>query len=143
MRSIDVFFSIFWFIVFCIFIIIALIVIINVVLSIRKQIMYREYAKTNAETKEKYDPDYSFKKEWGDKKVYNQEYDQPQIVTGDHYRYKYMGEHNGFDYQRCANAGTAACVNCARRNETSYGGRYRYGMGRDCEDYEMVFRDSL
>lgn len=84
-----------------------------------------------------------FKNDWNDPKVYNQDYDQPQIVTGDHYRYKFMGEHDGFAYQRCANAGTAACVNCARRDESSYSGKYRYGMGRDCKDREMVFPDYL
>lgn len=68
-------------------------------------------------------------------------YDTPQIVTGDHYKAHFLGEDTSFDksYFRCLHAGTATCVNCARRSEIVIdSGRRKYGMGINCKEEVLL-----
>ncbi len=80
--------------------------------------------------------------DYNQSKIYPNSFDQPQIVTGDHYTYSCIGEDKMYYYYRCLHAGSASCANCARRSEHNYGNKYAYGMSDSCKSSMVISDDN-
>ncbi len=107
-------------------------------------IIYHSYHKSIEEKKEIHEFNKKNEPKYNKEPYMNNGYFSPPPVTGDHYKWKCVGESHGYKstfysvYSGCEYEGSSVCANCTRRKETLINGKKYYGASEACYSHYYV-----